>query len=231
MKAELLDWPVEDHGLIWRLTEVLPKTTFDTLTERIKTCKLPSTKPAPDELTKSSIWNANPNFEWVEWEGVLQWQLDFYPEMVDAYKRAGIEIEIGTPDLIDCGIYYTQPNTFYKAHKDVSTKLTSMVIYLYPDEAEPTTFIAPDGTVRTVPWEPNTGYVFARNELSLHQYMNTTQDRSRYTYMLNLIDCVKSSYEGIDEYFGNSKMGSWWLDGTRRTDENTKDYLIEKRGW
>lgn len=91
-----------------------------------------------------------------------------------------------------CRLQGTVPQTEYKCHKDAEFKEVTLLIYIYPTEADGTIFYEEDNHLQRThkiedTWKPNSGYWFNRDQSPYHSYRNTLTC-PRWVFMYNILD-------------------------------------------
>lgn len=73
----------------------------------------------------------------------------------------------------------------YPIHNDAPEKIFSTVIYISPDEGNGTVLYNSDGkNPHEVPWKPNCGVAFFRDEYTLHSYYSNVPNRRSLNIIL-----------------------------------------------
>lgn len=73
----------------------------------------------------------------------------------------------------------------YPIHNDAYEKIFSTVIYISPDEGDGTVLYNSDGeNPHEIPWKPNCGIAFFRDEYTLHSYHSTVPNRRSLNIIL-----------------------------------------------
>ena len=202
-----IDWDKEKHGLIWQCIDVFTQEELAYINKQIATYVLLE-PPKQTSFRGQSLPSIRDRLSPII--------CNSYPLLRQEYKNEGISVFAdndaygisyykhcwtlthGLNCTVDIHLQATAQGVNYSIHPDNEVKLLSFLVYVSPEEQEPTYFHQwqegkeglykeqdPD-PIKTVPWKVNTGYMFIANDLSLHSYANTKFNTDRWVVICNI---------------------------------------------
>tara|TARA_Y100001951_G_C11289125_1_gene270921 strand:- start:1806 stop:2453 length:648 start_codon:yes stop_codon:yes gene_type:complete len=203
-----INWDKKKHGLIWKCIDVFTEEELIYISKLIRDYIPPPPKEQTSfqgsELTtirdriSPIVCNLYALFRQEYRKEGISVFAEEDPYRVSGYYKNNWNLKHGSNCSVEVHLQATAQGVNYRIHPDNEEKLLSLLVYISPEEQEPTYFHEggfkkehlykeedPD-PVKTIPWKLNTGYVFLANDLSMHSYANTKFNTDRWVVLCTI---------------------------------------------